>query len=153
MKTVRLTLVDVPVAVLLRSLRHSDDLVRELTLAAMNRPDDNERMRLVTTAERLNGYGTATRDMTFQSIRRATERGEDSITLEFNAPDETATVTEEWGQLCQELDDFARSGGLLTLPAVPDVAALRRWVVRETVGQLRDGAAPVPWGDYQATGS
>ena len=148
--TRRVRLVDVPTRLLAESDQHGDDLLRELVLVLAASPDESAddaalQRRLLTSAERYAGYGRAVRGELGRDLRVALDRSEPTVTVEFAAPEGTDRVTEAWGLLCEEMDDYCRRGALLSLPAPPEVAALRRWCVEETLRQLRDGDAPRPW--------
>lgn len=146
-------LVDVPVAVYRAAQQHTDAVLRELVLMAeyeAARHADGPMRRLFTRAN--EGFA----DRLELTVRAAPQlddahaRGAEHVTLVYTLPERVAASSEAWGRLLDELDALCRDGTMLSVPATPEVAAFARWWCDELVSQLRDGAAPTPWGDFVA---
>jgi hypothetical protein len=68
--------------------------------------------------------------------------------LEFALPAAAGPACIVLGDMLEEADDYCRAGQhLLTLASSDEVVRFRRWYLVEMVRQL-DGAAPVPWPEY-----
>lgn len=79
-----------------------------------------------------------------QQLEEAHRRGEARADLAYRLPAEAAEDVQHLRELLDEVDQYARSGELLILPAPSEVAAFRRWLVGEFSRQLC-GAEPTPW--------
>jgi GAF domain-containing protein len=61
-------------------------------------------------------------------------------------PPSAAVACEFYNAMLDEVDEFALSARLLTMPASPTSMAVRRWFLSELIGQLH-GREPVAWSD------
>lgn len=148
-------LVDVPVATYRAVQQHTDAVLRELVLMAEyeTAKAGRERGPLRLLFDRVNAGFSDRLDLTVQAahaVDAAIERGAESVTLTFTIPARYAASAEAWSALVDDLDAFCRDGTMLSVPVSPEVRRFTRWWCSELVGQLRDGAAPVPWPDYVA---
>ena len=148
-------LVDVPVALYRAAQQHTDAVLRELVLMAEYeavRIADGPMHRLF---QRANAGFPDRLDLTVRAapdVDAALERGDPHVTLVYSLPERVAASTEAWHRLLDELDALCRDGTMLSVPASPEVARFARWWCDELVRQLRDGAAPTPWGEFAARG-
>ena len=70
---------------------------------------------------------------------------DETVDIELPGDETAAQITEHITELLDAADEFCRSGDLLTLAASPQVVAWRHWWRDQVVGQIRDGAEPMPW--------
>jgi hypothetical protein len=78
-------------------------------------------------------------------VEAAARDGKDTVEIELPADETAAEITERITDLLDAADEFCRSGDLLTLAAPPQVVAWRHWWRDQVVGQVREGAEPMPW--------
>ena len=78
--------------------------------------------------------------------------GADRVDLDYGVPPSAPATMAHFGDLLDRVDDFCREHRLLTVPAHPEVVALRRWYVGQFVRQAA-GEPPTPWpGGHPASG-
>lgn len=145
----RVVLRDLPVELYMRTRERAEALLREFAIVAESDPDERESTpgRLLELVEELRSrYSGFTDDIQLR-IEDALGRGEQSIDLELDVPEELRDDAARLAALLDEVDDFCRNGALLTLAAPPPLRNLRTWYLREFVRQL-DGAPPTPWPDW-----
>lgn len=151
---VRVELLGVSVPLWQKSQEHSDELMREFTLIAVERkinPAEHEvPHRLTALIEELNQqYGGFGEDNE-QALRDAAVAGADSIDLVYEMPASVAAAARHLGDLLDEADEYCRRGqDLLTLATPEPLVAFRRWFLDEFVRQTA-GEPPIPWPDYAA---
>jgi hypothetical protein len=146
--TVRVRLLDVPVALFCAAERHTNDLLREIALMAAARADlrpGHLFSEVLATADTYAHRPVAVRHRIAEAVTLAQSAGWDAVTVEVDADDNAAEGAIAWEELLQQFDDMSRDERLLTLPAARDVAAYRAWYVRELVEQVRTGRDPVSW--------
>ena len=141
-RTVRI--LNLPVDLHRRSEEHNDTLSRELAFVAALDDPTSAPARLRALSEALNGRYTGLGDAQQLQLAEAVRTNLTSVDLDYRLPVELAEVMERVWDLLEEVEDFCRSGDLLTLVTPPDVHAFRKWCRDEIVEQLR-GAAPRPW--------
>ena len=132
-----------PLDVYRRASEHSDELLREFALI---REDNSEHVpaRLLALIEELNArFSGFTQGQTL-ALQEALARGDAEIDLFYEVPAEASQAAVRLGALLEEADEFCRAGDLLTLAAVPEGVAFRRWFLEEFVLQI-DGRPPRPW--------
>lgn len=142
-------LVDVPVALHLRTFERIDALRRELALIAAEPDAGGIPARVVGLAaefEELAGELVAGDGDTLRAARAA---GRTTVDLTYRIPaglaPTLADVLRRIATLLQEVDEHCRRDGeLLTTPAAPDERAYGDWVFTEPARQLA-GAGPAPW--------
>lgn len=137
-----------PVHLWLRSRVHLDELVRELTLLAVDGTDpDSEVFEALATAyDRLRSRHSAVIEHVSGEIQTALSTGEDVIEVEFAVPPrEAAAVAEELVAFADTLlrarRACARRQALLTLESSAETEEFRRHIGTELLRQLRSVAA------------
>jgi uncharacterized protein YerC len=139
----RVRLRDVDVERLWQLEQHHEAMLRELTLIAIG-AETGEAVATPQKVLRLVGRARdqlmAQREGLFEQARAATDRGDETVTLEIELPAEAAAVIEEAADAYDLADDFCRAGDLLTLASPPEVAALRRDLCARITEQLRSPA-------------
>lgn len=149
---VRVVLAQAPVRTWLRSQAHNAELVRELSLVAIDQARPGSRdlpRRLLELIDGIEGRYAALAAGANAAREEAAAAGRPSVDAEYHVPAavarDAAENMVELGRLLDEADEICRQGDeLLTLPAPPEVVAFRHWFIREVVRQL-DGGSPVPW--------
>src|SRR3954453_9203022 len=134
-----------PVDIHRRAEGHSLTLQRELALvhAADERGTAAERLLWLSEelSQRYAAFGAEPREV----VRAAPSDQAASVDVRYEVPAHAAEAALELGTVLDEVDEFCRTGGLLTLVATPEVQAYRRWFLGQFVAQIREGAPPVPW--------
>lgn len=143
--TVRL--LNMPIALFLRTRDHHDDLIREFTLMAIQRenreaPRMSERLSdLVETLGRRYGASAGRAD----AVRDAAiERGDANVDLTYEVPSSIATDLIRLTELIDAADEFCRTEQLLTLPRTPEMVAFAHWYNGQFLNQI-NGLPPMPW--------
>lgn len=143
--TVRL--LNMPIALFLRTREHHDDLIREFTLMAIQRenseaPRMSERLsELVETLGRRFGASTSRAD----AVRDAAiERGDASVDLTYEVPSSIAADFIMLTEMIDAADEFCRTEQLLTLPRSPEMVAFAHWYNDQFLNQI-NGLPPTAW--------
>lgn len=123
------------------------DLMRELQLVVIGSRSDSathaprrllELTTLLTT--RYAAYLAAPARQRDEAVARCDR--ETNVT--YPVVPETAEVVRQFAEIMDEVDEFCRSGDLLTLAMPDDAHRLRRWTVAEFLAQA-GGDEPTPW--------
>ena len=140
-------LLNLPIALFLRTREHHDDLVREFTLMAIQRqhsdaPRMSERLSdLVETLGRRYGASAGRAD----AVRDAAiERGDATVDLTYEVPSSIVAHLIMLTELLDGADEFCRTEQLLTLPRTPEMVAFAHWYNGEFLNQI-NGFPPTPW--------
>lgn len=132
---------NLPVGHLLQLDRHLSDLLHELQLIGSGMAsgilDVEVPRRLANLIEELNERFASERLISRQVIEEADARGDETVTLELVLPVEAAPAVEQYRELLEQVDEYCRSGALLTLALPPELVAVRRRVFDEVLSQLR----------------
>lgn len=143
----------VPARLFLESQNHQHDLIRELTLIDLgNRFDLADAALPHRLAALIGGIlqdYSEVRSVTRAQALEALARGEETVTLIVPTGPGITDALRRWVRLVEEADRISAEGSLLTLPARPEVRALRRWYAEAITSSLREGA-PKPAARYQA---
>ena len=124
----------VPVALTWEAIQHSEELLRELTLLALDDPPPS--------APR----SAATLDLTplMLDIREARRRGEEYLDLDMALPVSAREAVEQRLALMTHAERLARERVLLCPPGRREVGAFRQWFLSEIAAQL-GGEGPTRW--------
>jgi hypothetical protein len=151
---VAVRLLGFPLQVYLRALEHSNELMREFSLIAMSRADDDRPplpKRLVQLVERLTHDYAGVTDEADAQRDEALEAGLESVDLIYLVPPAAGEASRVLGAMLDEADDYCRNGGtLLTLATPAEAKRFRDWYLGEFIGQVV-GAEPTPWPDFAGT--
>lgn len=144
----KVVLVAVPVDLHLRSVQHISDLRHELLIVRAGeetgqRDHDSRLAKLLDDIDPDGVSGAAGR--TQSEAARAEGRATIDLELELELPADAASACVRMVAALEEADELCRELELLTLAAPPEVAAFRRWVAAELVGQLTEGRPPEPF--------
>jgi hypothetical protein len=151
---VDVVLVGIPVDLRARAQQHSDELVREMTLIALQiREGDGNALpvrltELVTEVQQTYGAFSAQPDA---QIDDAAARGDEVVSkVVYTVPRHVGPFARHLIEILEETDEFCREGSyLLALASPPDIHAYRIWALREFERQIA-GEQPISWPDYAA---
>lgn len=147
---VEVRLVEVPVAVWQRANAHHEAVQREFDIMKMNLPENSIPHQLVDLIAEFDRRFGGIADPTWQDMYAAAERGDDTVTLVFRMPIETAAAAEQLEEMLDKVDDFCRAGeDLLTLATPRDLVSFRRWFLGEFKRQIDLGLPPVSWSEWE----
>jgi anti-anti-sigma factor len=138
-------LIGLPLSLAHRSNEHHANLTRELAFieAAGGLPSTSARLLTLST-RLLQKYSSMSETQQRRAIAVAAAGGS-TVDLRYEVPAEVADEAEALFRLYQEVDEFCRTGDLVTLVMPPDVLAFRRWVSDQFCSQIRHDAPPAPW--------
>ena len=137
-----------PLGIAQRSNEHLATLLREMALVdASDAVRSAARRRLENVATEVREKYARFADAPRATAEAAAAAGQGAVDLRYDVPVEFARDAELFANVLSEVDHLCRSGELLTLVAPDDVVAFRDWVLRQFVGQVREGASPEPWSD------
>ena len=135
----------IPVELGERSRRHWEGMRRELAL--MSYADGEAKGDLPDSArEFLERFRCDTDAMVLSSseFAHAQRRGDARADIEVELPGEAVGGLLRLAELLDDIDDFARAGGMIATASPPECVALRRWMTDELERQAR-GERPTPW--------
>lgn len=136
---------ELPLAVLSRAQEHNLTLVRELALVHTADERGVAPARLLWLSQHLDQRYAAFNDAPRQRLQHAIEGDESHIDIRYQVPADAAEAAIQLDAALDEVDDYCRTGDLLTLVTPPEAVAFRRWLFGEFVAQIRNGTAPTPW--------
>lgn len=136
---------EVPLAILARAQEHNLTLVRELALVHTADERGVAPARLLWLSQHLDQRYADFNNAPRERLQKAIEGDQSRIDVHYEVPADVAEAAVELGAALDEVDDYCRTGDLLTLVTPPEALAFRRWLLGEFVAQVRDGAAPTPW--------
>lgn len=150
-------LLRLPLDLYARAAQWQADLMREFALIIIGEESGHAGAgsdvpipaRLLKVVGEMRDRYAALTASTTQEIEEAQRRGEASADVNYSIPPDAippdaADELRQLAELLDEVDEFCRSGNLLTLAAPSDVAAFRRWFLGEFARQLQ-GEEPTPW--------
>ncbi|WP_459644066.1 ATP-binding protein [Kineococcus sp. NUM-3379] len=141
-------LLGLPVALRARFVRHTEGLLRELSLVqigAQQALDASLPRRLLELADEVRTTYAPFQARPAAELEAAEAAGLESCDLTYTLPREAGGFLRHLSAVLEEADEFCRAEThLLTLPPPPDVVAYRRWVFGEFTRQLA-GEPPQPW--------
>lgn len=124
---------------------HTQAVIREFQL--IGRAEAGELAvphRLVELANAFSRQYATELDEPERLRNEAFAAGATSMDLAYPVRPETAQVALVWRAMMREVDDYCRSGELLTLETPPLLVELREWVIEEFLRQT-SGEPPEPW--------
>lgn len=138
-------LVDFPLRVAMRAYQHREALLREFAIIAIGggeRADIPKRLIEIATVldERYSGLNPDA-DL---ALEDAWKEKVEFMTLDLQVPRTIRGDTLDVAPLLVEVDEYCRSGDLLTLSPPDEVRAFWIWFLLEFVRQ-NDGEPPVSW--------
>ena len=143
----RVTLGEVPTALLVAAKSHVDNIVREFTLASRGAASGVTGMlppHLTTLVETVvTRFEEARREIKRQAVSAA-NRGQSHVRLELELPADAADAGDEYLKALDMADAYCRAARLLTLESPPQHRVFRHWYVGELIAQLRAAAAGAP---------
>jgi hypothetical protein len=148
----RVVLVDFPLRVAGRAYQHREALLREFAIIAFGGGEQADvPKRLVEIAKILDERYSGLNPEADDAIDAAVQRRDEYMDLELSVPPRIKDDTLDIGPLLREVDEYCRTGGLLTLSASDEVRAYWAWFLGEFVRQA-DGQAPKSWRDFSLPG-
>lgn len=144
--TVRVTLLQVPVALWQSASAHMEAVQREFDIVSADLGTDSVPHRLVQLVQDIDVRFGRFGESTTAELQAAALRGEDRIDLVFDVPADIAEATSALSDMMDMVDQFCREGEkLLTLAAPPEDVAFRKWLLGEFSRQIEAGLAPTAW--------
>jgi len=141
----RVVLVDLPVRLWDRARQHGEALVREFAfIAAEGRDYSLLARRLLEIAETSETRYANLNPDAEELVEAALARGEDRITVEARVPVDFKEYVNAAVPVLIEVDDYCRTGALLTLATSDELRAYWTWFLGEFIRQI-DGHPPTPW--------
>lgn len=147
---VEVRLLGLPVALWARTQQHTDELLREFVLIAVQLHDEADTaaplpVRLTQVVEELSATYGAFSTAQVDRLFRAAAAGEDALDLTYLVPAAAADAARHLADLLNEADEYCRSGQhLLTLETPAELIRFREWYLEEFRRQI-GGARPTPW--------
>jgi type II secretory pathway component HofQ len=143
--TVKLRVTGLPSELYVRNRRLLDDLVHELQMiraGEMTGLDVDP--ALSDSLNSILATFAGPRDVAFTTAKEALLAQKKTFDLEMELERAALPALRRVLQLLEEVEDLARRGVLLTMPAPAEIWELRRWVVQEVERQAA-GADPTPF--------
>lgn len=143
---VEVQLRNLPVAVLVASREHHDELMREFRLMALSDavPASSAPRRLVDLIEILGVRYAASAARPDAEVDAALARGQASIDLTYHVPAAVGHAAQVLDELMREADELCRAEQLLTLSRSQLMIEFAQWYLRCFVDQIA-GQPPEPW--------
>ena len=137
---------DFPVRVMHQAQEHGDALLREFALVVHGASDRDARVpqRLLELAELSEKRYSGLNPHAEAIVDAAYERGDDYVDLDLLVPVTFRDETLEAVPVLLEVEEYCRSGKLLTLLPSDEVRTFWVWYLSEFVRQV-DGEEPIPW--------
>jgi hypothetical protein len=149
---IEVELLEMPLGLRHRALQHSDELLREMTLIALQDSRSHDLpVRLTQLASDVQvNFGAFTANPEAE-IDAAVERGDAVVQrVVYHVPASVSAYCRHLIEILQEADEYCRRGEyLLALECPPDIYAYRMWALLEFERQLA-GEAPTSWPKYAA---
>lgn len=143
---VTIELLHLPIALHARATEHQEALRRELAFVEGADAPDAAPQRLQALAAELDErYGQAALGPN-DELQAAVATGAEHIDLRYELPAIVAEDCRRLGAMLDELDEFCRTGDLLTLVTPPDALAYRQWFLQQCIDQA-EGRGPTLWSD------
>ncbi|MDQ3756844.1 MAG: SpoIIE family protein phosphatase [Actinomycetota bacterium] len=154
-EVVDIELHDVPSLVVVQSSEYLDELLRELELVRLGTKQGVTGAayphRLLVLVDRILSYWGGSRDDTRRQAEEALQEGRQSLDLRLPLPRVAALIAEQFVALLDEIEQFSRTGQLLTVPPRAELRRFQRWFGAEVAAQLRGERGPVSYLAAEAT--
>jgi hypothetical protein len=135
--------------VLQEARQHAEALLRELTIIVDGGRDNAELpQRLFNVIEAVQRAAGGLNTGAEREIEDAIKRGDDTIDFEMVMPRSFAGGAPHFARLLDDIDEFCRTGDLLTLETPPEVRRFQRWYLDELQRQLQ-GGEPIAWSEWR----
>jgi hypothetical protein len=145
-------LLEIPIDLRDRAQQHSDELLREMTLIALQISEgDGEALpvrltQLVADVQATYGAFSAQPDAELDAVAARGDKVADRIV--YTVPRSVGPFARHLIEILEETDEFCRAGTyLLVLASPPDIHAYRVWALLEFERQSQ-GLPPVSWPAY-----
>lgn len=142
-------LLDFPLRLMDRARQHRDALLREFAFLVHGRETSGVPARLLEIAAesdaRYAGLNPESEDLCDEALAR----GDEYIDLELHVPDHFRQHIIDTVPVLLEVDEFCRSGQMLTLVPPDDLREFWVWYLLEFVRQI-EGQPPIAWQDHPA---
>ncbi len=137
---------DYPVRLGARQSEHLDEGLREFQLLALADPSVTRDVpgRLMELVEMLYTRYAGDLEGPLATREAALARGDATVDVRYPVPEGAADIVRAWQVVMAEVDEFCRSGDLLSLARPPEVRQLHEWSTEEFLRQLA-GEPPRPW--------
>src|SRR5262245_44653293 len=141
----RVVLVDLPVRLWDRARQHADALVREFALLPVEAGGVNDlAARLAVIAAESETEYAHLNPAAEDQVESALRRGDERVTVEVHVPEAFRQHILASVPVLMEVDEYCRSGALLSLETPDELRAYWFWYLGEFVRQI-DGADPTAW--------
>lgn len=141
------TLLGCPTVPARRHEQHLDELVRELKLM-MYDEDNPENLELARRMRPVIDASAFVRHSVRNRVDQAVAAGEDLVDIQIALPAGFSHDLRQLDDALSRADELSDEGRLLSMPASPEVRALRAWMNAQIIGQAERGAAPVSWATW-----
>jgi hypothetical protein len=139
---------DYPLRLWIRQQEHTDAILREFMLLLGQREfgegASSAPAQLVELAESITTQFGPLMTAINTTRQEALARGEDRIDSEVPLIEGMPALLQQIADVLSAVDEYCRSGDLLTLARPPEVVALTEWSLQEMIAQY-NGAEPTPW--------
>jgi hypothetical protein len=144
----QVVMLDFPLRIGVRARQHRESLLREFAIIAIGggqQADVPKRLLEIAQLhdERYSGLNPEADD----AVDAAIKRGEEFIDFVVDVPEQIKQDTVDLAPVLLEVDEYCRSGALLTLTPPDDIRAFWVWFLMEFVRQL-SGEPPRAWRDF-----
>lgn len=144
-------LLGIPVRVWQEASAHQEAIQRELEIMRMSESPDSVPNRLLELFERLGAQFGDAGDPTWEQLRVAAGRGDETADLTFRLPASVGPAARDLRSMLAEVDRFTREGDhLITLTTPPEYVLFRDWFLGEFTRQVDSGEEPMRWADFRA---
>jgi hypothetical protein len=154
---VDVVLLEVPLELRERAQEHSDELLREMTLIAMQISEgdgDALPLRLIRLSHEVESTYGLFSGVPNAAFDAASARGDAVLArVVYTVPKTIRSHIHHLLEIYEETDEFCRAGAyLLALASPTEIHHYRVWTLREFERQI-DGLPPMPWPEYAARAS
>jgi hypothetical protein len=144
----RVTIKDFPLRVASKAYQHREALLREFAIIAIGGGEQADvPKRLIEIATVLDDRYSGLNPEADAEVETAFKTGAEFVDLDLQVPTRIKSDTLDVGPLLIEVDEYCRSGDLLTLTPSAEVRAFWIWFLLEFMRQA-DGEAPLSWRDF-----